>query len=105
MKKQPELLPQVGGYVIKVEDVVQLSTYDEMYESLCLDYLGSAYKPTTDNSIGVIRYTIDEASEITIPYSVNVKYPDASSSNVKLFEKDVKELIITGVQKKCNMVW
>lgn len=71
----------------------------------CKDYLGSAYKLTTDNSIGVIRYTIDEASEITIPYSVNVKYPDASSSNVKLFEKDVKELIITGVQKKCNMVW
>ncbi|ECB9828142.1 hypothetical protein FL859_03170 [Listeria monocytogenes] len=32
-------------------------------------------------------------------------YPDGSSSSVKLFEQDVKELINTGVQKKWNMVW
>ncbi|MBQ6696768.1 MAG: transglutaminase domain-containing protein [Lachnospiraceae bacterium] len=59
---------QVGGFVTRAEDVAHLNTYDEIYSSLRLDYLDSPYKPMEDNSIGVIRYTTDETSKITIAY-------------------------------------
>jgi len=32
-------------------------------------YPNSAYAPLADDSIGVIRYTTEEASKISIPYS------------------------------------
>ena len=63
---------QVGGYVTRAEDVAQLSTYDDLYNSLRLDYPQSAYKPLADDSIGVIRYTTDEASKISIPYGTEM---------------------------------
>lgn len=59
---------QVGGYVTRAEDVVQLSTYEEIYNSLRLDYPGSVYQPLADDSLGVIRYTTDQAPKISIPY-------------------------------------
>lgn len=60
---------QVGGYVTRAEDVSQLGTYDDIYNSLRLDYPNSAYKPATDSSLGIIKYTTDEATKISIPYS------------------------------------
>ena len=60
---------QVGGYVTRAEDVVQLNTYDDIYNSLRLDYPNSVYQPISDNTVGVIRYTTDEISKISIPYS------------------------------------
>ncbi len=59
---------QVGGYVTKADDVTGLATYDDIYNSLRLDYPNSAFKPSVDDSIGVIRYTTDESSKISIPY-------------------------------------
>ena len=61
---------QVGGYIARAEDVAHLHTYKEIYESLRLDYPGSVYNPVSDKSLGVIRYTTDEVSKISIPYSV-----------------------------------
>ena len=60
---------RVGGYVTRAEDVIHLDNYDYIYDSLRLDYPGSVYKPMSDDSLAVIRYTTDEASKITIPYS------------------------------------
>ena len=63
---------QVGGYVTRAEDVVQLNTYDDLYNSLRLDYPNSAYKPMADDSIGVIRYTTDDVSNISVPYGTEM---------------------------------
>ena len=60
---------QVGGFVVGAEDVVQLSTYDDIYNSCRFDYPNSVYTPLADDSIGVIKFTTDEASKISIPYS------------------------------------
>ena len=43
-----------------------------LYESLRLDYPGSVYKPMSDDSLGVIRYTTDETSKISIPYGTEM---------------------------------
>ncbi|WP_343252872.1 hypothetical protein [Ligaoa zhengdingensis] len=59
---------KVGGYVTKAEDVAQLATYEDFYESLRLDYPGSTFLPMSDDCIGVIRYTTKDASKISIPY-------------------------------------
>ena len=63
---------QVGGYVTRAEDVAHLTSYDNLYYSLRLDYPRSAYRPMTDNSIEVIRDTTDEASKISIPYGTEM---------------------------------
>jgi hypothetical protein len=63
---------QVGGYVTKAEDVSQLSTYGDIYDSLRLDYPNSAYQSITDGSLGVIRYNTSEVSKIEIPYSTEM---------------------------------
>lgn len=63
---------QVRGYVTKAEDVSQLSTYDEIYDSLRLDYPNTAYKPVTDDSLGIIRYNTSEVSKIEISYGTEM---------------------------------
>lgn len=63
---------QVGGFVTRVEDVTQLGNYDDIYNGLRLDYPGSVYNPMVDDSVGVIRYTTDEASKISIPYGPEI---------------------------------
>lgn len=63
---------EVGGYVTRAEDVAQLKTYEDIYYSLRLDYPNTQFKPDVDDSIGVIRYTTDEVSEISIPYGVEM---------------------------------
>ena len=47
---------QVGGYITKYNDVSNLTKYDDIYESLRLDYPGTAYKIDSDSSLGVIRF-------------------------------------------------
>ena len=59
---------QVGGYVTRAADVAQLKTYYDIYDSLCLGYPTSKFKPLMDDSVGVIRFTTDESSEFSIPY-------------------------------------
>ena len=59
---------QVGGFVTREVDVAHLQTYDEIYDALRLDYPGSEYHPLTDESLGIIRYKTEEASQLSIPY-------------------------------------
>ena len=62
----------VRGYVTRAQDVMQLSTYDDFYDSLRLDYPNSPYNRVSDISIGVIRYTSNEISKILIPYNLDM---------------------------------
>ncbi|WLF69074.1 hypothetical protein Q6375_14000 [Clostridium septicum] len=59
---------QVGGYVTKAQDVKQLKNYNNIYQSLRLDYPGTVYNQATDDVLGVIRFKTPQASNIKIPY-------------------------------------
>ena len=59
----------VRGYITKAEDVKQLFNYDDIYNSLRLDYVGSAFNPITDDCVGVIRFKTNDYIDIEIPYS------------------------------------
>ena len=63
---------QVGGFVTKAEDVSHLNTYGDIYDSLRLDYTGSVFEPLSDESLGVIRYTTDQTSKISIAYGTEM---------------------------------
>lgn len=60
---------QIGGFVTRAEDVTQLKTYDDIYNSLRLDYPDTAYDIVSDDTLAVIRYNTNETSKIQIPYS------------------------------------
>ena len=60
---------QVRGYITKAQDVKQLKNYDDIYNSLRLDYGGSEFNPATDKCVGVIKFKTPDISEIEIPYS------------------------------------
>ncbi len=60
---------QVGGFVTRAEDVMQLKNYDDIYNSLRLDYPNTAYDIISDDSLAVIRYTTSEPSKFDIPFS------------------------------------
>ena len=47
----------------------QLKNYDDIYNSLRLDYGGSEFNPATDKCVGVIKFKTPDISEIEIPYS------------------------------------
>ena len=51
------------------QDVKQLKNYDDIYNSLRLDYGGSEFKPATDKCVGVIKFKTPDISKIDIPYS------------------------------------
>jgi len=59
----------VGGHITKAQDVKQLKNYDDIYNSLRLDYVDSDFNPATDECVGVIRFKTPNASRIEIPYS------------------------------------
>lgn len=60
---------QIGGFVTRAEDVTQLKTYDDIYNSLRLDYPDTAYDIVSDDTLAVIRYNTNETPKIQIPYS------------------------------------
>ena len=60
---------RIGGFVTRAEDVTQLKTYDDIYNSLRLDYPDTAYDIVSDDTLAVIRYNTNETPKIQIPYS------------------------------------
>ncbi len=58
----------VGGYVTRAQDVKQLNNYQDVFESLRLDYKGTKFKPESDDVLGIIRFKTPEASKIKPPY-------------------------------------
>ena len=51
------------------QDVKQLKNYDDIYNSLRLDYVDSDFNPATDECVGVIRFKTPEIWKIDIPYN------------------------------------
>ncbi len=64
--------PKVRGFVTRAQDVKRLNNYDDIYNSLRLDYKGTAYNQQNDNSMGVIRFKTIEANRAIIPYSPEI---------------------------------
>ena len=60
---------KLKGFVTRFEDVAHLKTYDEIYDSLRLDYGGSAFKPETDAYMGAIRFKSEDASEFSAAFN------------------------------------
>ncbi len=58
----------VGGYVTRAQDVKQLNNYQDVFDSLRLDYKGTKFKPESDDVLGIIRFKTPEASKIKPPY-------------------------------------
>ncbi len=62
---------EIGGYVAKAEDVIQFRDYQDLLESLRLDYLdrnGSRPFPDNGDTYGVIRFKTANSNEIDIPF-------------------------------------
>lgn len=68
--KYPET--KVGGFVTRAQDVDGLKSYDDMYESLRLDYTKAdgtqAFKPEEDEFLGVIKFKTPEIEKAAIPF-------------------------------------
>ncbi len=61
--------PKVRGFVTRAQDVKRLNNYDDIYSSLRLDYKGTAFNQSSDNSMGVIRFKSIDANRAVIRYS------------------------------------
>lgn len=59
---------QVGGYVTTFKDAKHLTTYEEIYYGMRLDYNNTKFS-LSDGSCGVIRYKVSDVSSIIIPKS------------------------------------
>src|SRR5690625_4397820 len=62
---------EIGGYVAKVEDLSNVRMYDDIVESLRLDYVswdGSRPYPKDGESYAMIRFKTNKVDEIEIPY-------------------------------------
>ena len=60
---------QVRGYITRAQDVNKLDSYNDIYNSLRLNYNGSVFNPVIDECVGVIRFKTPDAADIDIPYS------------------------------------
>lgn len=60
--------PKVGGFVTRAKDVEHLKTYEDIYDSLRLDYDGSKFNPNSGEDIVIIRYYTDKYSQIKPSY-------------------------------------
>ncbi|PEQ48186.1 WXG100 family type VII secretion target [Bacillus cereus] len=75
--KETEYFNSVGGCVAKMEDVKQIHSPKDVYESLRLDYEGTPYTTTSDYA--TIRFKTNQVDKMKIPYaesfgdSLNVK--------------------------------
>lgn len=62
---------EIGGYVAKVEDVTNATKYEDVVESLRLDYTswdGTRPYPKDGDSYAMIRFKTSKIDEIDIPY-------------------------------------
>ncbi|MGL4107048.1 hypothetical protein [Clostridium sp. LP20] len=93
---------QVGGDVTKYDDVSNLTKYNDIYESLRLDYPGTAYKIDSDSSLGVIRFKTPNSEKFEIPYGVDLggTITDAPPFTGNGFAKAMNDNIIP--EYKCN---
>ncbi|WP_434778573.1 hypothetical protein [Neisseria sp. Ec49-e6-T10] len=71
--------PVVAGYIARAEDVKHLKNYDEVYESLRLDYSGTRF-PEDGAGYGIVRFRTSEVQDLSIPYGSKLGGTDTSSA-------------------------
>ena len=63
---------QVRGFLARKVDIEQAKTYDNMYQSLGLNYTKANnevdFDPTADESMGVIRFRAKQGENLIVPY-------------------------------------
>jgi hypothetical protein len=59
----------IGGFILRAEDAVDLGDFRKTYNSLRLDYDGSQFNDVSDQFLGVIRFKTPNVDRIEIPYS------------------------------------
>lgn len=59
---------QVGGFISTANDTKHLTTFDDLFYGLRLDYDGTAFN-LNDGSCGVIRYKTNNVNQIHVPRS------------------------------------
>ncbi|WP_434776844.1 hypothetical protein [Neisseria sp. Ec49-e6-T10] len=69
----------IGGYIARAEDVKHLKNYDEVYESLRLDYPNTKFAED-GTSYGIIRFKMEKVEKIQIPYGSKLGGTDTSSA-------------------------
>lgn len=55
--------------IFRAQDTKQLESYSDIYDSLRLDYENTLFKPSTDSSMGFIRFKTQDAANFKVPYS------------------------------------
>lgn len=59
----------IGGFILRAEDAVDLGDFRKTYNSLRLDYDGSQFNDVSDQFLGVIRFKTAQVQKITVPFS------------------------------------
>ena len=66
---------QIGGYVLKAGDTRPINTFDDMMNSLRLDYLDNNFAKTPSKKFVEIFYKTDSADQFTIPIGASDAWP------------------------------
>lgn len=66
---------EIGGYVTKAADTRGINSYEQLVNTLRIDYPGNTYGNAPSKSFGVIFYKTDYADEITIPTEEGELWP------------------------------
>ncbi|MBK6880734.1 MAG: hypothetical protein IPI26_08270 [Elusimicrobia bacterium] len=60
---------RIKGFVMRAEDVIDLTDFRKTYNSLRLDYDGSQFNDVSDRYLGVIRFKTPSVDKIEVPFS------------------------------------
>jgi len=73
---------QIRGFMARMADVDHLRTYGDMYKSLGLNYVKANnevdFNPSTDESMGVIRFRSKMGDDLIIPFEELVESLDST---------------------------
>lgn len=72
-------LTDVGGCIAKMDDVSDITTSADMYNSLRMDYPNTPFSP--DKEYAVIRFTTEQSDRLKIPYAEELNSPHAAKPN------------------------
>lgn len=72
-------LTDVGGCIAKMDDVSDITSSADMYNSLRMDYPNTPFSP--DKEYAVIRFTTEQSERLKIPYAEELNSPHAAKPN------------------------
>lgn len=95
---------EIGGYVAKVEDVADLRDYDDIVETLRLDYIKDGSRPFPDGggSFGIIRFKATALGKVNDPpyaakfggtNTVVIKLCQNLNLKIDIYQREVRNFI------------